>query len=94
MTTVAALNDAGDILVFTRAQGQTEWTRTNLSEDLGIASAATNVIVFVDPSTGRASFAATTSDGVLLIEQQSDGSFFVRNLGEIAGAIPIVDSLR
>jgi len=93
VTTVAAVNDEGDVLVFRRHPGQSEWTRFNLSEDAGVAP-ATNVAVFSDPGTGRASFAATTDAGLVLIEETAGGTWVVRNLTqEIAGAAAIVDSL-
>jgi hypothetical protein len=94
ITTVAAINDQGEVLIFRRSATQSEWTRINLSTDAGISARATDVVVFIDPSTGRAQFGATTADGLLVIEETDSGTWVVRNLTqEISGATTIVDSL-
>jgi hypothetical protein len=93
VTTVVAINDAGDILLFRRFPGDSDWTRSNLSDDAGV-DPVTAVVIFIDPATGRPQVAGAAQAGVVVIEETASGAWVVRNLTqEIAGATPIVDSL-
>lgn len=84
--TVSAVNRAGEVIVF-RFDGAA-WSAEDLSPQTG--ATATDTVSWTDPATGRASVAATTAGGVILLTVDEAGAWTGRNLtATIPGAAPI-----